>query len=105
MIKYYIKGCCTFVFNTETEEIDQVNSTHFSDCWLVKEDGDLTIFDRSGFKQSMRVTKGDIITGVYVDGNLEYVAIKDAGLTDLIRRAIKSKYGHKEECEDGQTAD
>lgn len=105
MIKYYIKGCCTFVFNTETEEIDQVNSTHFSDCWLVKEDGDLTIFDRSGFKQSMRVTKGDIITGVYVDGNLEYVAIRDANFTDLIRRSIQSQNKPKGECDCGQTAD
>ena len=104
MIKYYIKGSCTFAFDPDTEEIDQLTHACFSDCYLVEKDGDLTIFDRDGFKQWMKVAKGDVITGVYIDGNREYVAVRDANFTDIIRRKIQSDNKVIGECEDGKTA-
>ena len=106
MIKYYIKGGCTFAFDTVSENIDKLEYVYLPDCWLIEEDGELTIFDRDGFKQRMQVTKGDVIVSAYADGKLEYITVKDAGLTDLIRRAIQSKREPKAiRCENGQTAD
>ena len=105
MIKYYIKGGCTFAFDTVSENIDKLEYVYLSDCWLIEEDGELTIFDRDGFKQRMQVTKGDVIVGAYVDDDLEYITVKDVDLADLMKRAIQSKRKPKEECDNGQTAD
>lgn len=104
MIKYFIKGSTTFAFDTVSENIDKLKYVYLSNCWLIEEDGELTIFDRSGFKQKMQVAKGDVIVCAYVDGNIEYITVKDAGLTDLMRRAIQSKCEPKGECDNGETA-
>lgn len=104
MIKYFIKGSNTFAFDTVSENINKLDYVYLSDCWLIEEDGELTIFDRSGFKQKMQVVKGDVIIGVYMRDKAEYIVVKDANFTDIIRRKIQSDNKVIGECEDGKTA-
>lgn len=105
MIKYYIRSGNTFVFDSVSENIDRLEHAYLTDCWLIEEDGELTIFNGDGFKQKMQVAKGDAIVGSRVGDNLEYITVKDANFIDLVRRAIQGKKRLRGECEDGQTAD